>query len=743
MRNKKQPTATPSPEQLEVEKHVEEIMNSEATTAPSVEASKDVDGASIVSSPIDIFQGLPSDKIPLGAPKTAPEIPGKAGKSLFSSVADLKRPSLDTPTKAAPAALSTAAAEPAQRTSITVGHFSDQAVDIPAKTVTLGDATIASAAAVNVERLARRDEYSDAATDSAVAEIMATEGDDLLAAEDAVRLRPINPVAAQPSRGDRWRKWLTSRWLLLGIPVILIILAVVPYTRNRIASLIIKQTLAVVVIDSKTSKPISGTDIVYGSIRAHTDGAGQATLKVPFGEGTLSISKKYYAAYAHKESFTIGQSAPPLRISLNATGRQVPLTVINTVTHKPLSGVTVSISGTSAVSDSKGKISIVLPTKTANLTAKLTAIGFNPLTAPVQVTDAVVAANTLSLVPAGSVYFISGASGTLDVIKSDLDGSNRQTVLAGTGKEDPANTSLIASRDWHYVAVRSRRDGTQTALSMIDTSTNKVTQFDTSAAVYTPIGWSGHTLVYDVVKPSQNASQTGRENLKAYNADQQQLNQLDQSQVVGSGSNYTYQSYGNFFIMDTQIVYSVHWNPSDPTYDLTAQSDSIRSVSASGQGKKDLQQYAASVGSSVQSAHVLPGTINYAITDGTDKTSYYSYNNNTVISDTNVSAATFNKTYPVYFPSPDGGSKTLWSEPRGSRLALLLGDRAAATPNPLIASGEYSAYGWYSTQYLLLSRAGNGLYIIPASGLPKDSAPLKIANYSQPSQSAAAYGGGY
>ena len=734
MRNKKQPIALPTPEQLEVEKHVEEIMNPGVSATPDVAKTEAVASAPAASSPIDIFQGLPADKIPLGGPKTAPEIPGRGGKSLFGSVADLTRPPV-------------VAAVAPQRTPITVSHVNEQAAEQPvptlAKTATLGGATVASATAVSVDRLARRDEYADAATDSAVTDIMASEGDALLAAEDTVRLRPINPVAKQPGRGDRWRKRLTSRWLLLGIPLILIVLAAVPFTRNKLASLVIKQTLVVVVIDSKTSKPVSGAALVYGSVSAHTDGTGQSTLQVPYGDGTLSVTKKYYASYGHKESFTIGQAAAPIRISLEATGRQVPLTVINTITHKPLAGVTVNVSGTSAVSDSKGKISIVLPTKAPSLTAKLTAPGFNALSTPVQVTDAVVTANTLSLVPAGSVYFISGASGNLDVIKSDLDGSNRQTVLAGTGKEDPANTSLIASRDWHYVAVRSRRDGTQTALSMIDSSTNKVTQFDTSSATYTPIGWSGHTLLYDVVRPSQNPSQTGRESLKAYNADQQQLNQLDQSQVVGSGSKYAYQSYGNFFVLDTQLVYSVHWNPSDPTYDLTAQSDSIRSVSASGQGKKDLQQYAASVGSSVQAAHVLPGTIDYAITDGTDKTSYYSYNNNTVMSDTNVSAATFNKTYPVYLPSPDGGSKTLWSEPRGSRLALLLGDRVAGTPNPLIATGEYSAYGWYSTQYILLSRSGSGLYVIPASGVPADSAPLKIANYSQPVQSAAAYGGGF
>ena len=166
MRNKKQPVpVAPTPEQLAVEKHVEVMMNGSSVTSDRSDSKAEaVTGTTAQSVPINIFQGVTADRAPLDVLKTAPEIQAgsKSSKSLFSSVADLNRPQV--------------------------------AVTTPqAKTISLGDATIASATAISVDRLARREEYADSATDSAVADIMATEGDALLAAEDAVRLFAVHP----------------------------------------------------------------------------------------------------------------------------------------------------------------------------------------------------------------------------------------------------------------------------------------------------------------------------------------------------------------------------------------------------------------------------------------------------------------------------------------------------------------------------------------------------------------------
>lgn len=729
MRNKKQPESAPTLEQMAVEKHVEAIMNPAQPDAPVPEAT------------IDIFKGVPDSRLPVAAITSAPEVlskPTKPTKSLFTSI-DALKPDTSVPVtvRSKPIGVNQPAAEPS--TTIVppkVGPAGPMLVNKQSLGANSPDATTV----VTVDRLARRDEYADAVTDSAVADIVSKEGDELLEAQDIIRQRPVNPVAQKTKPGDGLRKILTSKWLLVVIPLAIIGLAGVPYTRYKLAGLVFKQTVSVSVVDSKTAKPVSGASVIYGDANAKTNGNGLVKLKVPVGNHQLRITKGYYVSYSQNNMVAFSMAAPT-QIKLVATGRQVPLTIVNAVTAKPLSGVMLRVLGTSAISDANGKFSIVLPAKTTTAAATLSADGYNTTKVTITITDSVVSANKLSLAPSGSVYFLSKDDGIINVVKTNLDGTGRHVVLAGTGKEE-ASTQLSESRDWRYVVVQTRRDGTQTGLYLIDTTTDKLTQFDTSASTYTPIGWSGHTFVYDVVKTSQLQNQSGRESLKSYNADQQQLNQLDQNQTAGTSGSYGYQSFTKFYIVDGTIVYNTEWfsgTNSSPAFDLASQTNSIRTVGVDGKAKKDGQMYAAS--SSVQSTRTLPSTIDYGVSDGTT-TTYYSFNNGLVAVDAGVTAATFTKTYPSYLQSPDS-SKTFWSEPKGNRQTLQLAGKNAASPSPLLSNSEYDAYGWYGSQYLLLSRAGGALYIIPVTGIVANSSPVKISNYYQPAQSVVSYGGGF
>jgi hypothetical protein len=765
MRNKKQPVPELSPEQVAVERHVEALMNprpSDDNAAVSIEVNK-----TPASVPLDIFEAMPlnSGSMSIVPTKTAPEMPGKLTKkpaapiesaptkSLFSSVEVLTRSRDEAvPVAVTPKLVQKPSALTAQSLVVPRPALSPEPPKPSVPIVINNSAPVATdsalpVAAVNVEKLARREEYADAATDSAVADIVAKEGDQLLAVEDRVRAQTSGPVFKKPRRADRSRRFFTSKWLLLVIPIILITLVAVPYSRYKLAGLFIKKTLSVLVIDSKTTKPVSGALVSFGDQTTKTNAGGQASLVVPVGAGQLSIIKNYYQSYMLKETFSIGSMAKPLSVNLVATGRQVPITIVNKLTNKPIVGVTVKVLGTSAISDANGKLTIVLPTRTPSVTASLSAPGYNDASASIQVTDSVVTSNSLSLVPAGALYFLSNNSGSIDVVKTNLDGSGRHVIFAGTGKEDAASTSLIASRDWRYAVLRTRRDGSQNALYLIDTNTDKATQFDSSpSTTYTPIGWSNHSFVYDAVRTAQTQSQAGRESLKSYNAEQLQLNQLDQSQAVGTSSSFAYQAFNNFFMLDNLVVYNTQWTPgssSGTPYDLSSQTDTIRTVGASAQAKKDVQSYAAADIGYVQAAHVTPATINYGVYNSkTTQTTYYSYSNNSVTSDAGVTADTFKKTYPVYLPSPDG-IKSFWSDQVNSKQALLVGDKSATNPATIASAGEYTAYGWYTADYLLLSRAGSGLYIVPASGISSNGGPLKIGDYYQPVAAPTSYGGGF
>ncbi len=760
MRNKKQLVPEPSPEQVAVERHVEALMNPRQTYV-----SSDVSVAvnkTPASAPLDIFKNMPpnSGSISVVSAKTAPEMPGKLTnkpiepaptKSLFSSVEVLTRSRDEAvPVAVTPKLVQKPLAPVAQSLTVSKPALSPEP---PKPTIPIAISTappIDSAvplAAVNVEKLARREEYTDAATDSAVADIVAKEGDQLLAAEDMARAQTSGPVFKKPRRGAKFRRLFTSKWSLLLIPIILIALVAVPYSRYKLAGLFIKKTLTVMVIDSKTSKPVSGALVSFNDHSAKTNAAGQASLVVPVGTGQLSVTKSYYQSYNLKKTLGIGSMVPVSRVNLLATGRQVPITVFNKLTNKPVVGAMIKVLGTSAISDASGKVTIVLPTKTSSVTATLSAPGYNDASASIEVTDSVVPSNSLSLVPAGALYFLSNSSGSIDVVKTNLDGSGRHVVFAGTGKEDAATTSLIASRDWRYAVLRTRRDGSQNALYLIDTSTDKATQFDSSpSTIYTPVGWSNHSFVYDTVRTSQTQSQAGRESLKSYNAEQLQLNQLDQSQAVGTSASFTYQAFNNVFLLDNLVVYNAQWTPgstSGTPYDLSSQSNTIRTVGASGQAKKDVQSYAASDIGYVQTAHETPAIIDFGIYNSkTTQMTYYKYSNNSVTTDASVTADTFKKTYPVYLASPDG-TKSFWNDQVKTKQALLVGDRSASNPVTIASAGEYAAYGWYTADYLLLSRAGSGLYIVPVSGISSNGGPIKVGDYYQPVLTPSSYGGGF
>src|SRR6185437_11523818 len=99
--------------------------------------------------------------------------------------------------------------------------------------------------------------------------------------------------------------------------------------------------------------------------------------------------------------------------------------------------------------DADGQATIVVPASVTQ-PVSLKADGYLDTTATLQVTNPAADANTFSLVPSGRLYFLSNLSGKLDVVSTNLDGSDRKTVLAGTGSEDKNNTVLLAARDWQY-----------------------------------------------------------------------------------------------------------------------------------------------------------------------------------------------------------------------------------------------------------------------------------------------------
>lgn len=585
--------------------------------------------------------------------------------------------------------------------------------------------------------------YEDPATAKAVDDIVAKESDTVLAAEDAAA-RPPEPPKPK-SFGDKFRGFFRSKWLWLLLLVALAAVFAVPYTRYKLLGLVIRQSYAVQVADDKTTAPVSNAVVEIAGKTAKTDANGKAVVRAPIGSQQVTVKKQYFKTYSGTVFVGFKVSPGTHKITLTATGRQVPITVVNTITRTPLSGVEVKVLDTTAKTDASGQATIVLPTAKSAYQATLELSGYNTAKANVTVTGQKVPANTLVMTPAGQLYFLSNLTGTIDVVKTNLDGTGRKTVLAGTGKEDANTTALLATQDWRYLALMARRGGSRPALYLIDTSTDKLTQFDSSDASFSIIGWSGHNFLYSLTSNTVPQSQSGHQLVKSYDAETRQLNQLDQTQAEGTPDSYGYQNFYNFAIADGSLVYSTQWYTYDTTsatYDLKDKTASIRAVQPGRQNKKDLQTFAASSVSYFQSGHPKPQTVHVAVYGNDGKTTYYSVEDDNASTLVNPDLSEFATTLPTYLVSPSA-KQVFWTEQRDGKNALFVGDANAGSKKQIASLSDYAPYGWFGDDYLLVSKNGSELSIMPVSGPTTTRPPFKVSDYYKPAHVYAGYGEGY
>ena len=87
-----------------------------------------------------------------------------------------------------------------------------------------------------------------------------------------------------------------------------------------------------------------------------------------------------------------------------------------------------------------------------------------------------------------------------------------------------------------------------------------------------------------------------------------------------------------------------------------------------------------------------------------------------------------------------GGKQTIWTEARNGKPIVMLADGSAANPRAVPNLTGYSAYGWYSDSYLLVSKKNSELYIVASDG---DGKPVKLTDYFKPAQSLVGNGFGY
>jgi len=710
MLGKKSEDKKPS-EQDELIQRVDALMDPKATKKPDAPDSI-LSEAKPTPPPLDIFKDkAPSESV---TTKTAPEVPGAI------------------PVKVTKAAVKTA---PEPKPDVAASEAKPIVEPVPDTEST-----------EPMEISESNPEIDNADTDKAVADIVANEGDIVLAVADASADK-----AEKVSKDDRpgfkakLKRMLKSKKTWAIVIALLVILFAIPQTRYAILGLAIKKQVTVVVTDSKTSTPVSAAQVELAGKTVKTDANGKAVVSARLGQSTLEITKQYYKS-SNKPYFVGFKTTAKNTVNIVATGRQVPVSVINKITGKPVANAEVTVLNTSAKTDKKGKTVIVLPTTATTYDALIQAKGYNLGKVPVQVTDKIIKQNTFEITPVGHVYFLSNSNGKIDVVKTNLDGSGRQVVMAGTGKEEVSTTSLLASRDWKYVVLKARREGVRPVMYLIDTSNDKITEFDSSNSNFNLIGWYGHNFMYDLQSNTIAQSQVGHQQIKSYDADHLQLNQLDQTQAEGNPSNYGYTAFDNFYVVNNLLVYSVQWLTYDATgngYSLANKNDAIRGVQPNGQNKKDYQTFPAAGVGYIQAAQYAPQSIYYGVYSTADnKTTYYDFSNQSVSTAKDIDQSDFSKAYPTYLVSP-ANSQTFWTDIRDGKNTLFVGDTSAKNQKQVGTLNDYAPYGWYGDQYLLVSKGKSQLYVIPVNGTDANKQPLKVTDYYKPATTLNGYGYGY
>ncbi len=531
---------------------------------------------------------------------------------------------------------------------------------------------------------------------------------------------------------------------LTGIFVFAVLMAV-PFTRYAVAGTIIKKDVTVSVRDSKTGGVVSSAYVSIGTKVAETNGQGEALVKsVSLGNKTIKVTKDYYKDAT--TNYTVGFSGThQATVKTESTGRQTQLHVVNSVDGTPVPEVEVVSGGSLGKTDSKGMVTIVVPAGQSSKKVTLSLDGYNDQEVVVKASDDKVIQNEFTITPSGKIYFLSKLSGKIDLVKTNLDGSSRETIFAGTGKEDDIGTVLLANRSWKYLALLSKHDSDLAKLYLVDTSNDKVTVMDEGNAGFTLAGWDGDSFIYKVSRNAYSEWQSKKHVIKSFDAESKTITALDQTDASGNAGSYIQENIGDIYALaDGSIVYTKIWYdyPYGNESKLGGKSNGIYSIRSDGSGKRTLKTIDAQTGGYITVSPSKPNELYFYYYNSGDSTANYLEYSNGALEDSTEKDFPEGGVYNTYLLSPDG-NKNFWSESRDGKNTLIVGDGEGDNGKTIARLSDYQTYGWYTSEYLLVSKNSSEFFVMPVSGLGKDRSPLKISDYHKPAQSYFGYGGGY
>ena len=558
------------------------------------------------------------------------------------------------------------------------------------------------------------------------------------------------PIAHNPIKSHLIRFWRKRKLTIpISVIVLLVIVGLIPAIRYPIVGLALKRSYTITIVDSKTNTPVTNADIVVGGKTYVTNNEGKTSFTIGVGSRSVKITKKYYKDLSQNIFIGIGTGHNTTNIQLVATGRTLALKVVDKINNQPIANVEIKVLDTDAKTDKNGNADVVIPLSSPSQTAKINAAGYDDASATLQITNTANNISTIALTPSGRVYFLSNLSGKIDVVSTDLDGSSRKTVVAGTGNETPYGTALLASRDWKYLALFAQRKSTGgPEIDLIDTSTDTMSNIDEGDANFSLIGWDGDKFVYQVDRNNVPEWQNGHEALKSFDAPTKAITTLAQTKAIDLNGSfvYLYQQFGSTNIAGGKVLYALNWSRSN-TYLTNQQQASLSAVNPDGSSNVVVKSFTFQNPNAfpyflsiAASPYEGPNNLKISFSDGVDNPSFYVYQNGTVSAASDITNENFyNSNDPTYLLSPSG-NQTFWTTYADGKNNLEVGDQNGQGGKAIAQESDYTPYGWFTDNYLLVSKDASELYVMAKDG---SGQPIKISNYYKPQNEYRGYGGGY
>lgn len=540
---------------------------------------------------------------------------------------------------------------------------------------------------------------------------------------------------AKKSKFVRAKAWLRShKRLSIALFIILLLLVTgavvyaIPTARYAVLSPVVAKDYKVKVVDSMGGRALAGATVEFAGESKRTNAKGFVSFAhVPVGYHDLTVRLALYDTVSREREVPVF-GTERAEVSLRANGKRVTVNVVDRLSGEPIVGANVTAGKSTALTQQGGRAHVVIPAGSdESLEAQVTAQGYLPNAVAVGDKPA-----DVSLVKEGRMYFLSKQSGTIDVVSTNFDGSDRKVLLQGTGNEEDYGTSLFASRDWRYLALKSKRDTKNASLYLVDTQRpelTRVTNGDTNEIEL--VGWSDHRFIYKEYALGQYGADYDNWQIQSVAAVNRAVTTLDKkSDAMSQYSRPVHDNADLVYILDGgTIVYAKVWSSTDEFGMHTAdQQSGVMAVQSDGSAKRWLKFYSSNEVGQIETKLYKPQEIHYRVTNrgGVHRENLMTVNKKIEI--VPPALQKFDISYPTFLISPDG-KRSFWSEARDGKFALFVGDSNSGGKQQLALASEYSAYGWMTDKYLLLQKNNSELYITTEDNIKNGAEPLKISDY--------------